>query len=91
MSGLDLFGEEIVVRGIAVIIEPKARRRECTGRLGLSEPATCRRIDAARASQVFPVILERLAEGTITLAAIGMLIRHLTPENHVAALRRIPT
>ena len=42
-------------------------------------------------SRVFPVILERLAEGTITLAAIGMLIRHLTPENHVAALRRIPT
>jgi hypothetical protein len=58
----------------------------CTGRLRLSEPAACRRIEAARAGRRFPVVLTRLAEGTLTLAAIGMLARHLTPANQAAVL-----
>jgi len=58
----------------------------CTGRLHLSEPAACRRIDAARACRAYPVILERLVEGTLTLAAVSMLAKHLTGENHLAVL-----
>ena len=58
----------------------------CTGRLHLSEPAACRRIDAARACRAYPVILERLAEGTLTLAAVSMLAKHLTGKNHLAVL-----
>ncbi len=79
---------------LAVMDERKLHVREgypslfayCTRRLHLSEPAACRRIDAARASRAYPLILERLAEGTLTLAAVGLLWKHLTPANHVAVL-----
>src|SRR5688572_21474113 len=39
----------------------------CTRALRLSEDAACNRIEAARASTRFPVILEMLAEGALTL------------------------
>ena len=40
------------------------------------------RIEAARASRKFPIILERLADGSITLTTICLLSNHLTQENH---------
>jgi hypothetical protein len=54
----------------------------CTQVLHLSEHAAYGRIEAARAARRFPVVLERLADGEITLTAIGLLAPHLTPENH---------
>ena len=60
----------------------------CTSVLHLSEHAAYHRIEAARAARQFPVILERLAEGALTLAAIGLLRPHLTAENHLAILDR---
>jgi hypothetical protein len=60
----------------------------CTEALGLSEDAACNRIDAARASIRFPVIVDLLAAGSITLTAVRMLKRHLTPDNHEAVLAR---
>ncbi len=54
----------------------------CTQLLHLSEHAAYGRIEAARAVRRFPVILERLAEGAVTLTAVGLLAAHLTPENH---------
>jgi 5-methylcytosine-specific restriction endonuclease McrA len=60
----------------------------CTEALRLSEDAACNRIDAARASRRFPVILERLAEGSLSLTSVRMLRRHLTVENHQAVLER---
>ena len=60
----------------------------CTEALHLSEDAACNRIDAARASTRFPVILDFLAAGSVTLTAVRMLKRHLTPENHEAVLAR---
>src|ERR687892_292454 len=39
----------------------------CTQVLRLSEHAAYRRIEAARAARRFPVILERLAEGSVNL------------------------
>ena len=54
----------------------------CTEARGLSEDAACNRIEAARASIRFPVIVDLLASGSITLTAVRLLKRHLTPENH---------
>ena len=54
----------------------------CTGCLHLSEHAAYGRIEAARASRKFPIILVRLADGSITLTTICLLSNHLTQENH---------
>src|SRR6266446_6396974 len=54
----------------------------CTQALRLSEDAACNRIEAARACRRFPVILELLASGEMTLTSVRLLRRHLTPENH---------
>jgi hypothetical protein len=60
----------------------------CTEVLRLSEDATCNRIQAARACRDFPVILEALASGAMSLTSVRLLRRHLTPENHEAILAR---
>jgi hypothetical protein len=54
----------------------------CREVLRLSESSTCNRIDVARAARRFPVILERLAEGSLSLASARLLAGHLTGENH---------
>jgi hypothetical protein len=58
----------------------------CTQVLHLTEHAAYGRIEAARAARKFPVILERLHDGTLTLTAVCLLGPHLTAENHLAAL-----
>ena len=58
----------------------------CTQVLHLSEHAAYRRIEAARAARRFPRIVELLAEGAITLTAVGLLAPHLTGANHVELL-----
>jgi hypothetical protein len=60
----------------------------CTRALRLSEDAACNRIEAARASRRFPAILDLLARGAVTLTAVRLIARHLTPENHQAVLER---
>src|SRR5258706_8414376 len=45
----------------------------CTQVLRLSEDATCNRIDAARVSRRFPVILDHLASGALSRATVRML------------------
>jgi hypothetical protein len=60
----------------------------CTERLRLSEDAACNRIEAARACRGFPVILDHLASGALSLTAVRLLRRHLTSENHEAVLAR---
>jgi hypothetical protein len=54
----------------------------CTAVLRLSESAAYHRIQVARAAQRFPVILDQLAQGAITLTAVALLAPHLTNENH---------
>jgi hypothetical protein len=54
----------------------------CTQVLHLSEHAAYGRIEAARAVRRFPVILERLGDGSVTLTTVGQLASHLTPETH---------
>ena len=58
----------------------------CTQALRLSEDAATNRIEAARTCRRFPVILELLASGEMTLTSVRLLGRHLTPENHLAVL-----
>jgi hypothetical protein len=53
----------------------------CTRVLRLSEHAAYGRIEAARAARRFPLILEWLADGSLTLTAVGLLARALTSEN----------
>jgi hypothetical protein len=60
----------------------------CTEVLKLSEDAACNRISAARACRRFPVILDALASGALSLTTVRLLNPHLTPENHQAVLGR---
>jgi hypothetical protein len=60
----------------------------CTQALRLSEDAACNRIEAAKACRRFPVLLDLLASGSMTLTSVRILGRHLTPENHQAVLER---
>jgi hypothetical protein len=54
----------------------------CTQALHLSEHAAYGRIEAARAAQRFPVVLDLLFDGSLTLTAVTLLAPHLTPANH---------
>jgi hypothetical protein len=58
----------------------------CVQVLHLSEHAAYLRIEAARAARRFPVILERLADGSLHLTAVSLLAPHLTVANHVEVL-----
>jgi hypothetical protein len=60
----------------------------CTEVLRLSEDAACNRIQAARACRDFPMILDLLASGAMSLTSVRMVRPHLTPENHEAVLAR---
>lgn len=53
----------------------------CTQVLHLAEHAAYHRIEAARAGRRFPLVLERLVAGEVTLTAIGLLAQHLTADN----------
>jgi hypothetical protein len=54
----------------------------CTRVLHLSEHAAYNRIEAARAARRFPIILELIDEGAVTLTAVRLLAPHLTIANH---------
>ena len=54
----------------------------CRDALGLSEWEAYNRIEVARAARRFPVILESLAEGSVSLTAVRLLAPHLTSANH---------
>jgi hypothetical protein len=60
----------------------------CTQALRLSEDAACNRIEAARACRRFPLILDHLSSGALSLTSVRILGRHLTQENHEAVLAR---
>jgi hypothetical protein len=77
---------------VAVLAEIDARRLYlgqgcsslfvyCTRVLRLSEHAAYGRIEAARASRRFPVVLEMLASGELTLTSLCLLAPHVTETN----------
>jgi hypothetical protein len=53
----------------------------CTEQLHLSESAAYHRITAARTARRFPVILDRLRDGDLTMTAVSLLAPHLSEEN----------
>jgi hypothetical protein len=53
----------------------------CTGALRLPEHGAYNRIEAARLSRRFPVILDLLADGSLNLSTIRLLAPHLRPDN----------
>ena len=88
---------QATVHLIAALMELDARRlylgagysslfTYCTQVLHLSEHAAYARIEAARVARKFPVMLERLADGSLTLTAVGLLAPHLTSPNHQEVL-----
>lgn len=58
----------------------------CTSALHLSEGSAYDRIQAARAAQKWPAIIDHLRAGVVTLGAIGTLAPHLTDANCAALL-----
>jgi hypothetical protein len=60
----------------------------CTRSLGLSEDAACNRIEAAKLGRRFPILLDLLASGSLTLSSLRVLGPHLTPENQQSVLGR---
>ena len=54
----------------------------CTRSLHLSEHAAYGRIEAARAARRFPIVVDWLADGSITLTTVCLLSSHLTADNH---------
>jgi hypothetical protein len=58
----------------------------CTQVLHLSEHAAYGRIEAVRAVGRFPIVLEHLTDGAVTLTTICLLAPVLTAENHEALL-----
>jgi hypothetical protein len=60
----------------------------CTQALRLSEDAACSRIAVARACRRFPVILDHLGSGALSVTAVKLVAPHLTLENHETVLDR---
>ena len=77
---------EVKARQLHLAIGCSSMFDYCTRVLRLSEHAAYARIAAAGAAVDYPLILDLLVEGAITLTTVTLLGRHLTPENHVAVL-----
>jgi hypothetical protein len=60
----------------------------CTGPLRLAEHAAYNRIEAARVSRRFPVVLDLLSDGSLNLSTLRLLAPHLRPENFETLLNR---
>jgi hypothetical protein len=60
----------------------------CTRVLHLSEHAAYGRIEAARVARRFPVVLEMLVRGDLTLTTVSLLASHFTDSNHLDLLAR---
>ena len=58
----------------------------CRDTLALSEWEAYNRIDVARTARRFPVVLDLLAQGAVTLTAVRLLGPHLTVDNHAQVL-----
>jgi hypothetical protein len=77
---------EIETRGLYRGLGFSSMFSYCTEHLHLSEHATCNRLEVARAARKWPVILDLIANGSVTLTAVRLLAPSLTRENHAAVL-----
>ena len=60
----------------------------CTRCLHLFEHAAYARIEVARTARRFPIVLELLTDGSLTLTTVCLLASHLNEENHRELLDR---
>ena len=72
---------EVERRGLHLALGYSSLFAYCTRVLHLSEQAAFSRITAARAARRYPVLLESLADGSLTLSSVGLLAPHLDNEN----------
>src|SRR5262245_56990224 len=59
----------------------------CTDHLHLSEHEAYSRMESARIARRFPLVLDMLASGELTMTTVNLLGDHLTEENHLALLQ----
>ena len=59
----------------------------CTDHLHLSEHEAYSRMESARIARRFPIVLDMLASGELTMTTVNLLGDHLTDENHLALLQ----
>jgi hypothetical protein len=60
----------------------------CTRVLHLSEGSAYNRIETARVARRFPLVLEALERGDVSLTSVRLLAPHLTSENHAQVLAK---
>ena len=77
---------EVKARGLHLALGCSSMFGYCTRVLHLSEHAAYARIAAAKKGTDFPLVMDLLIEGAITLTTVTLLGRYLTTENHVALL-----
>ena len=77
---------EVKARGLHLAMGFSSMFGYCTQVLHLSEHAAYARIAAAKAATLYPLVMDLLIEGAITLTTVTLLGRHLTAENHAALL-----
>jgi hypothetical protein len=71
---------EVERRGLHLTLGHSSLFVYCTRILRLSEQSAYRRITAARAAKRFPRLLQFLADGSLTLSSVGLLVPQLTEE-----------
>src|SRR6478672_8871129 len=92
LSALCLEGHALTARMVVHLIEVEERRLHlraactsmfdfCQRRLGMSEGAAFRRINAARLVKRFPALLARIERGELHLSTLVLLRPHLTESN----------
>ncbi len=54
----------------------------CTNKLGMNPGPAYRHINGARLAQHFPVVLDHLRGGSLSLSGLELLRKHLTPDNY---------
>src|SRR4051794_14445331 len=92
LSALCLEGHALTARLIVHLVEVEERRLDlraactsmfdfCQRRLGMSEGAAFRRINAARLVKRFPSLLARIETGELHLSTLVLLRPHLTDSN----------
>jgi hypothetical protein len=78
---------EMDARGLALREGYASLFDYCRRALGFSESETSGRVEAARAARRFPVVLDMLQAGELTMTTAMILGRHLTGENHQRLLQ----
>ena len=73
---------EVDERRLALMGGFSSLRAYATGVLGFGDSEAYHRIGAARAAARYPVVLEMVARGELSLSAINVLSAHLSADNH---------